>query len=378
MTRLQRDYRSLTLLKSKLPPYCEIRKRKGYASIYFCVPARLRPPGWAATYFVGRTDRETLAQIIERGQELHDELRAARRRTDLQLPRIRRGSLADLVNIYKKSEHYTGLKPATRKGYLHYLKTITLWSEASGHAHIRDLTAPTIVEFLNRWRGAPRTRKYYKAILSKLYQVAIEEGYVKTNPLREIKLPKAARAGQYRLWTADRIVAAIAAADDLGLPNVGTALALAWEGFRQTDIFRLQSPRDYKEGKFVFNTSKTDAPIRVLASERTRRRLEARPATQLLLTVNDGNGLVWTKDSFRSQFDKVLEAAGLQGWVFRKIRNGAAMQALRAGLTEAEIKQRFGWTAAQVRTMLDLYTDTDQEIMDSGAAKLAAYEGGKK
>lgn len=378
MTLLQKDYRNLALLKSKLPPYCVVKKRKNYDAVYFQVPARLRPEGWLPTYLVGRTDRDTLMQIIERGQELYHELTDARRNINLDITRLRRGSFSYLVSRYKISEHYLNLKPATRRGYLFYLNTICLWSKASGHAHIRDLTTPTLIAFLNKWQHAPRTRKYYKAILSKLFQVAIEEGYCTKNLTREIRLPKSSTVKNYQLWRLEDILRAVDVADKLGLPNVGTAIAVAWEGFRQTDIFKLQEPRDYKDGRFVFITSKTGEPIRVLASDRTQKRLNLRPDTQLLLTVNDATGLVWTKDSFRAQFDKVLKALDMQEWTFRKIRNGAAIHALRAGLNEAEIKQRFGWSLNQVQVMLDYYTDTDQEIMDTGSAKLAAYERNKR
>lgn len=375
MTRLNKVSKSLAEIKDKLPPYCVIRKRKRYEVVYFSVPEKSRPEGWQAIFEVGRTDRHSVKQIIDRGNEYYEALKASRRSHQLQEIKALKGSLSWLIERYKKSEHYTNLKPATQAGYLHYLATVRKWSEASGNAHIKLLTTPVIVEFLNRWRHTPRTRKYYKAILSKLYQVAVDEGVSEKNPLKEIKLPKSNKKKlKFKVWNAEKIDLFARTADKMNLFNTGTAVIVAWEAFRQTDVFELQAPRDYKNGAFCFETSKTGEPIRILASQRTVKRLNQRPATQLLLTVNDITGMVWTKNSFYNQFKKVCKECGLKGYVFRRIRNSSAIHALKAGLTPAEFQQRYGWSIKDVEAMRDHYTDIDQDIIDSGAAKLAKHE----
>lgn len=115
-------------------------------------------------------------------------------------------------------------------------------------------------------------------------------------------------------------------------------------------------------------------PIRIRASARTIQRLGKKPREQLLLTVNDRTKLPWTKDAFNKQFRNVAEKAGLTGYVFRQIRNSAAIFALQADLNDGEFQQRFGWTKDDVREMRDLYTDKNQQIIDRGADKLAEYE----
>jgi len=371
-----KDLRDLAKLENDLPAYCEVRQRKGYAVVYFVVRKHIRPKGWKPTYEIGRTDRLSNGEIIKRGRELYEALKEARKSELCDSPsRVPKGSLAWLIERYKESEHYTNLKPATQKGYLHYLDTIKEWSALSGHPHVRLLTPPTIWKFLNRWKDTPRTRKHYKANLSKLYQVAIEQGCVSSNPMREIKLPKAKSKKQpFKVWKLKDIESFANKADELGLSNVGTAVIVAWEAFRQTDVFDLQEPRDYKNGSFRFFTSKTDQLITIKASARTVERLSNRPSGQLLLTVNDLTKMKWTKDSFYNQYKKVLEQCGLKGHVFRRIRNSSAIHALKADLTDAEFQQRYGWTKSDVRAMRDLYTDIDQEIIDKGAEKIARLE----
>lgn len=371
MTPSKKGLKYLAELKDKLPQYCVIRKRKSYYVVYFSVPKKLRPEGWKAIYEVGRTDRSTQQEIIKRGLELYEDLKNSRRKEDRHEPRVTTGSLAWLIARYKKSEHYLNLKPATQKGYEHYLKTLRKWSDGSKHAHIRMLTAPVIHEFLDQWKSTPRTRKYLKDILSKLYQVAIEQNCVKHNFVKELKLPKTAKKRvPFKVWKIKDIETFAEKADEMGLPNAGTAVIIAWEAFRQTDVFSIQEPRDYKNGVFRFYTSKTDQLVTVRASQRTIKRLEKRPKTQLLLTVNDLTKHQWTKNSFYNQFRKVCEACGLDGYVFRRIRNSAAINALKADLTDAEFQQRFGWSKKDVKAMIAHYTDIDQDIIDSGAKKL--------
>ena len=375
MTLSYTGHKTLAKLNAKLPPYCVVRKRKGYFVVYFHVPKRLRPDGWPdKTPEVGRTNKHTIEEIIESGKAFNESLRLAKLGVDAP-PRVRKGSLANIVSLYKKSEHYTNLKPSTQHGYLHFLKTIERWSEQSGHPHVRQLTAVGVSAFLDNWKDTPRTRAYYKSVLSKLYAVAIRHGFVSHNIIKEIQLPIARKKREkFSVWTLDDINKAIDTALDMNKPNIARAIAIAWEAFRQTDVFNLQEPRDYKNGHFRFFTSKTDELVQIRASKRTTKLLSSRPKTQLLLSVNDVTSKVWTKDAFYHQLQKVLRNANLSGHQFRKIRNSSAIRALKADLTNAEFKQRYGWSRKTVEQMRDLYTDIDQEIIDTGADKIEKYE----
>ena len=79
----------------------------------------------------------------------------------------------------------------------------------------------------------------------------------------------------------------------------------------------------------------------------------------------------WT---WLDQVVAVAEKAGLTDYVFRQIRNSAAIFALQADLNDGEFQQRIGWTKDDVREMRDLYTDKNQKIIARGADKLAESE----
>ncbi len=334
----------------------------------------MRPKNWPPSLEVGKTNKHSAQELKARSHELYDDFVLARtgHKPDT---RVKKGSLSYIIARYKKSEHWLNLSPHTQRGYEPMLKVIADWCKASGHPHIKHMGTKEIVGFLNRWQDTPRTRKNYKSVLSKLFQVAIEENLVSDNLVRKITLPKShKRKDTFKVWTLADIERFIKVADQIGKPNVGTAVAIAWEGFRQTDVFNLQEPRDYTNGFFRFKTSKTGEIIKVEVSRYdTIKRLSRRPKSQLLLTVNDSTQMQWGKLSFYHMFKEVREAADMHEYVFRHIRNSAAIYALKAGLNDAEFKQRFGWSKDQVQDMVDYYTDIDQEIIDSGAAKLRDF-----
>lgn len=364
-------------LKSKLPPYCVIKPRKGYDVIYFQVPEKLRPDGWKPAHTLGRTDHDAPATIIKRGNDLYAELLSARRNEDLKIDHApMKGSLADVIHLYRKSEHWEVLKPATREGYIHFLKKIELWSKEAGHPHIRELKAPAIAAFLALWKDKPRARKFYKAMLSILFEQAIEHGYVAANVVKEIRLPKNNKKKRSLvLWEQHHVDTFVAAADAAGEGNLGTAVIIAFEtGQRMTDIMRMMTPRDYKDGRFRFKASKTGKDIFIPATRALQARLASRPDTQLLLTVNDATGKQWTKDSLSHAFRDMADQAGLEGHLFRQIRNSAAIHAERADLTDAEFEAIFGWPKENVRKMLtEFYGDRDQTVANRAVEKLEEY-----
>lgn len=362
-------------LKAKLPTFCVAKDRKGYQTVYFQVPARLRPEGWPPAINIGRTDQDDISEIIRRGEDNYQKLILKRAGISAS---IRKGSLADVILRYQKTEHWTSLRKTTKEGYKHYLGTIHKWSETSNFPHVDKYQPKHIAAFLAKWKGKPRTRKYYKALLSKLWNCAIEEGLTNQNIVKEIGLPKEKnKKSPFKMWEVEDIDRFVKTADDMGLFNVGTAVTIAFEGFRQTDIFAFQEPRDYQNGKFKFTTSKTGENVSVYAYPRTVTRLANRPIEQLILTVNDITKRPWTKNAFYNQFSRVCDKAGMKGFVFRKIRNSAAIYGLRFNLTDTEFRQRFGWSKDTVEQMRNHYTDIDQEVMDSAAAKVKAYFDGK-
>lgn len=360
-----------------LPKYCVVKHRKSYDVVYFQVPEKLRPKGWMPTYNLGRTDRDSIGSIRKKGCEFYSELLKVRKNQDLRIEKLPpKGSLSDIIAHYQKSEHWDILKPETRKGYLQNIKVIKEWSALSGHAHISKLKGPAITAFLSRWKDKPRTRKMYKVMLSILFKVAIEMGYIEHNLMRQIRLPKGKKKrGRLIIWEQSHINKFLQTADAEQHYNLGTAVLIAYEtGQRMFDIMAYECPRDYNKGAFYFRTSKTDKVIKIRATEALKRRIEKTINAASLLTVNDFHGKPWNKDALSHKFREIADKAGLEGFQFRQLRNSAAIHAERAGLSDAEFEAVFGWPIEHVRKMMrEHYGDRDQTVADRAITKLEDY-----
>ena len=362
----------------KMPPYVCKRARKDHCVYYFVVPARLRPEGWPASIRLGTDTHDGLQAIHDYALFKYNELQELKKRADTSaIQRIRPGTILDIIDQYHKSDDYRLLAKETQHSYDRYLKVIETWANKGGNPHIKTLTAPVIYAFLNKYADRPRQQKYFKAVLSLLCTVAVRQGHIEYNVTREVRLSTKRKKQQQRLvvWSEADIDHFVRTADSLGYFNVGTAVMIAfYTGQRQADVFRYMEPRDYKDGYFRTEASKTGAIINLQADPKLEGRLKQRPSGQLMLTVNDRTGRPWTKDAFEKQFDKVRKSAGMDKHIFRQLRNSAAMHAEQADLTDAEFEAIFGWPREQVQTMLrNYYSDRNQASAESGVAKLHAY-----
>jgi len=365
-----------------MPPYTVARKRKNHTVYYFAVPARLRPPEWPETIRLGTDTEDGLKAIHDRAQAKYKELLNLRRKADLHIQdRITPGTMLDINDKYHRSDDYRLLAKATQKSYDERISVIQRWAKTAGNPHIQAYSTQLLYAFLAKFSDKPRTKQYTKAVLSVLYNVGIRHGYVERNLVKEIRLPRRKKKVQKRLvvWEQADVDRFVAKADDLGYWNVGTAVMIAfYTGQRQADIFRYSEPHDYKDGKFQTHASKTGQIVRLKADPRLVERLKQRPDTQLLLTVNDSTGRQWGNNTFNKKFRRVCDALGMDGYVFRQLRNSAAMHAVNADLTAQEFEAVFGWPVEAVNKMLrDYYSDRNQESADKGIAKLSDYRARK-
>lgn len=361
----------------EMPPYTVARKRKTGTAYYFVVPKHLRPHGWLPTIPLGNDRDDGLKAISDAGWAKYELLKQERRVDQLGIQKKAvKGSLADVVDLYKESERWEHLKPATQDGYESFLKTIITWSRLAGYPHISSYEPKHIAKFLAKWKGKQRSRRFYKAVLSILFDVAVDEGLISNNFVKNMSLPRdTSEKKKLVVWEESDVLKWVAKADEMGYPNAGTAVLIAFDmGQRQTDIFNFQEPRDYNAGKFIFKTSKTGKRISIRASDRIVGRLEKRPVTQLMLTIHDVTKLQWDRFTFNDIFREISDACGMKDYTFRQLRNSAAIHCERADLTDAEFEAIFGWPKENVRHMLtEYYADRDQEVADRGIEKLENY-----
>lgn len=224
------------------------------------------------------------------------------------------GTLAGLLESYKRSPRFTGLAVRTRSDYRKIMD------------YLQPIGGTPLVQigpgFIAKLRDKTLTKKragftnHMLAMLSSVFRHGVEYEITESNPCAEIAAAKMAtdRRKPNRAWGAAERQAVLAAAPtQLRLP-----LALAmFLGVRRGDIVAMPL-QAYKDGWLTFRAGKNDAMLRlpVLGQMRAEveRALANRPAkaTDLLLCLNS-RGKRWTANGLSVQLDKLFSDCRKRG-----------------------------------------------------------------
>lgn len=365
----------------ELPRYVESRKRKNGNRYYFVVPKRHRPAQWPPVGYAVTPDL---------GQNL-DAVRVEAEKLNTALDKMRagyyddkpaelgpiRGSIPWLIHerqhgaIYK--EKWLALSDIHRRDLLHCWKWWLAHSTVTAarfhkikvenvkdhhHRSIADpkgpLTRKKILERLAQddVRTKLNKRRKMASALSRLMIVALDEGIISENPARGLELP--VPKTKYYDYTEEEIERAIEAADNLGYPAIGTLLMIMSEaGQREGDAARMRWNRDYRDGHFIFEISKTKKTIKVPATKRLQDRLAAGyDGDNPFGCLVDWPHTLW---HLRHVFaDKVRPRAQLPfAAKIMHCRHLFARRAVRLNFTAEDVASVTGWSIEAAQQMMD-------------------------
>lgn len=332
--------------------------------------ARRVPDNWREV----KDARELEAAAIAEAQELNADL--DRRRPELEgaaaVTRRRPASsgartVNALVDLYKKSEDYADLAPATRRGYDQCLERVSLWA---GDAPVRVVTAKRVQVLKKNMRATPSFANAVIRVLRLLLEFGIREEWLVVNAARKPKLLGTDPSGL--CWPRAAVDLFVAAADRLERWSIGTAVLVdEWIGQREGDVLRL--PRRLvqrnldgtvtlrqRKGGVAVSLPIGAVPRLVGRCEEELARLEARfkdaavqPAT---LIVSEATGQPYKEDYFRHEFARVrlAMADGMRAAAgFRKLADGS-------------------WWSDEVAARLDNLAKKEQRAAMAAAARRAA------
>jgi site-specific recombinase XerD len=372
--------RDMATLDTELPPHCQAKKRaKGrYYDVYFMPHPKDRPSGWPATMHMGRTDKATVADIVQKANEVYEDyVRFLDKTITGEDLKKKTGTLVDVISKYKASGFWTDLSKKTRQDYDLYLKEIESWSAEKNHPHIREMTTKSIVKWLGKFEETPVRQRRARTALSILYEVAKNEGYVEHNLARGVKLRKRKTAKRgLMIWEDRDIEIFCKTANDLGFASLGRAVVMGIEtAQRKGDIIKMQKPRDYDNGRLRFRQSKTGKLIDIKATDLLKKALEDIPATQLVLFLNERTGKPWSEYDFTHRVREIADLAGLKEHIFMHLRHSSILYLHRAGVDVKGIASITGHSLKTINAMLENhYLETrDREIADKTIEKLERY-----
>lgn len=346
----------------KLPPYVTTRKRKGGFRFYFQVPKAGRPDGWSPSIRL----KDTPAEMFQEAKSLYARLLAERAGKPLQA--YPEGSIPWLLAEYHKSPNYRNLGKGTQYLYGYCAEFISAWSTKAGNPHIKFITRKGVKKFLGQFDSQPTKKKKIYVFLRLLLAFAVDLEVIQINPAvnHQVVEPEA----KVHIWTDAEIASFVAKADELHLPQVGTAVLIGVDiGQRQFDILDMESPRDYQDGAFLFTQHKTGEILAIQASQRLRKRLEG-VRGRLVPTQSGGRYL---RANFTKLFNRVRTAVNLPDCQFLHLRHTAVVQLARSGCTEAEIASITGHTLQSVHAILKRYLPRDKVVADNAIKKREVY-----
>jgi integrase len=300
---------------------------------------------------------QALAVEVDRLDQLHTPLLA------------KPGTLAGLLESYKKSPRFLDLKPRTKSDYAKVMDYLQLLADTP--------LALIGTGFMAKLRDKAKAKKgtsfanHMLALLSSAFQHGKEYEIVELNPLTGLakaKMP-AERKRPNRPWTPEERRDVIAAAwPQLKLPLL---LARTW-GLRRGDIVKL--PRTaYRNGWLEFRAGKNNALIRLpvrgaLKAEMDAAMAEAPKGDTTVLCLN-AKGKPWDEDSLSSRLDKFFQECRQKGIMGPKgsihgLRHSLAAELKAAGYDREQRKMVLGHETDEMADHYSASADVSAQLID--------------
>lgn len=256
------------------------------------------------------------------------------------LPQAKPGSIAALIEAFKKSAEFTCLKPRVKALYLSNLDII---HEKLGKFPANNLTRRVILEWQDSLADTPAKANNLLKTLSRIYSFGINRGMVTQNPVAGIKKLK---IGEYRPWTPEEIEKFRSNAPK----PMRVALCLAlYTGQRLGDVLKMRWDQ-INDGGIEVCQEKTGEKIWVPLHGELQAVLSTieNPKQDATILTSE-SGAAYKNDHFKHLFKDAMRAAGLpEGCVFHGLRKTAAVMLAEAGCSTEQIKAITGHRTDQM------------------------------
>lgn len=285
------------------------------------------------------------------------------------------GRLQILINGYRNSQAFLGLRERTRTDYSRMLDQI---ETKFGDFPLRALPATETRGVFLDWRDelalkSKRQADYAFTVLACVLSWAKNRGKVTVNPCeRGGRVYNGSRVDH--IWGIDDEQAFLESAPHhLHLPLL---LAL-WTGQRQGDLLRLTwkaydgKTIRLRQSKSIGRKRRTvSVEIPIGAPLKTALDVAAESKKSPIVLLNS-DGVPWTQDGFRASWRKASDKAGIVDLTYNDLRGTSVTRLALAGCTEAQIVAITGHSLNDVRSILDAhYLHRDPELARAAIHKL--------
>jgi integrase len=279
-----------------------------------------------------------------------------------------RGSIAWVIEQYKKGEDYAELAPGTTKYYKRYLFDI---EELGPGRPFAALTRQVIVDFLQTY-PARHQKRQCAAVLKNLVAVARYHGLIEIDHTTDLRLKTT--APRDRLWTDDEQARWLAAADQ---PHMVTAfLLLLYTAQRPSDVLKM-TWLHYSAGAIRVRQQKTETVLDVALHPALAAHLDRLVPDRNCLTIVAYHGRPVPYLRFNERFRRIAKCAGIDAQA-RDLRRTAMVEMAKAGATIPQIASVSGHSIEATQRILETYLPRNRELAAIAITKLAEYQARRK
>jgi integrase len=276
----------------------------------------------------------------------------------------------------------------TRRDYLQKLKVLqddfwTLWCSPAIAVQPHHLQA--CYDQIEQRRGLATARGSI-TVLGIAYKWAITRGVIRHHVNPAAGLDKSMPKPRIRFATREEVAALIAAADRIGLPQIGDCIMLGlWTGQRQADRLALKA-HDRIGRRRVFKQAKTGAIVHILEAPELEARIAASALRRKASGIIDPHVILMERDSwkpygsdhYRHHFAMVRKVAAkglpsLNDFHDADLRDTAVTWMALAGATIPEIASVTGHSAETVHQIMKHYLAMHPAMADEAIRKMITW-----
>lgn len=250
-------------------------------------------------------------------------------------PKASPKTLAWLIEAYKRSAHWAGLKQSTRQMRDNILQHVV---REAGHVPYRAIGKKHINEAIDK--KPPHAGATFRKVMSQLFAWAVSVDKLPVNPVAEARRPKIKSDG-FHTWTPEEVERFYARWPLGTRERLAMDLAL-FTGLRRSDLYRV-GRQHVRDGVISIQTRKTGAWAHIPIFANLRASIAAAPTGDLAFLVTERGVPFASEGSFGNWFGKACRAAGVPGRA-HGLRKAGATIAADAGATAHELMAMFTWT----------------------------------
>ncbi|MCZ7488234.1 tyrosine-type recombinase/integrase [Rhizobium rhizogenes] len=266
-----------------------------------------------------------------------------------------------LVDKYQQSAAFRGLKTSTQANRRNILKKAC---ENGGKMLISAITRSTIAAGRDRRADTPHAAINFMKVMGYLFEWAVDAGYAKSNPVKDVKRPKVKSSG-FTPWTEEDVIAFYRKHAQGTQERLSLEIML-FTGLRRSDAYRL-GPQHIRNEVIEIKATKNGEDLFIPLHPILSATLRGVKSGHMAYIVTPKQGRPFkSAASFGNWFGDACAEAGVSGRA-HGIRKQVAQKLAEAGGSNAELKALFGWNSD---AMAALYTKgADKRRLAQAAAE---------